>query len=162
MTMMGLNKNVVNDNIMTWIQATARPPSPSPPTPDARGTILTTRIGTTTTMHAAAAAQTMGEITRVLKIVGGTTRGTGIRTRCHMTTNKQRVRQEMEPPAERQREATGQHNNQPNKRGAMERQEADMPAEGFGKVERAADKRSGQREQQQRFFVAGCGLCCCV
>jgi hypothetical protein len=62
----------------------------------------------------------------------------------------------VELPAERLREATGQHNNQPNKRGAMEQREADAPAEGFGKAERAADKRSGQQEQQQRFFVAGC------
>jgi hypothetical protein len=42
----------------------------------------------------------------------------------------------------------------------MERQEADAPAEGFGKVERAADKRSGQQEWQQRFFVAGCVVVC--
>ncbi len=27
-------------------------------------------------------------------------------------------------------------------------------------MERAADKRSGQREQQQRFFVAGCVVVC--
>jgi hypothetical protein len=66
----------------------------------------------------------------------------------------------MEPPAERRREATRQHNNQPNKRGAMEGQEADAPAEGFGKVERAADKRSSRRERQQRFFVVGCVVVC--
>jgi hypothetical protein len=35
-----------------------------------------------------------------------------------------------------------------------------MPAEGFSKAERAADKRSGQRERQQRFFVAGCVVVC--
>ncbi len=75
---------------------------------------------------------------------------------CHATTNKWRAQQEVEPLAERQREATRQHNNQPNKRGAMEQQEADAPAEGFGKAERAADKRSGQQERQQRFFVVGC------
>jgi hypothetical protein len=80
MTMMALKKNINDDSIMTWIQATARPPSLSPPTPDARGAIVTTRIATTTTMHAAAAAQIMGETTRVLKIIGGTTRGTGITT----------------------------------------------------------------------------------
>jgi hypothetical protein len=44
--------------------------------------------------------------------------------------------------------------------GAMERQEAVAPAEGFIKAERAADKRSGQQEQQQRFFVAGCVVVC--
>jgi hypothetical protein len=66
----------------------------------------------------------------------------------------------VEPPAERWREAIRQHNNQPNKRGAMEQREADAPAEGFGEVVRAADKRSGRREQQQRFFVAGCVLVC--
>jgi hypothetical protein len=85
----------------------------------------------------------MGETTRALKIVRGTTRGTGITTQCHATTNRGRAWQEVEPPAERQGEATGQHNNQPNKRGTMEQQEVDAPAEGFGKVERAADKRSG-------------------
>ncbi len=42
----------------------------------------------------------------------------------------------------------------------MERLEADAPAEGFGKVERAADKRSGRQERQQRFFVAGCVVVC--
>jgi hypothetical protein len=86
---MVLNKNVDDDdNIMTWIQATARLPSPSPPTPDARGAIVTTRIATTTTMHTAAAAQIKGETKRALKIVGGTTRGTGITTQRHATTNK--------------------------------------------------------------------------
>jgi hypothetical protein len=41
-------------------------------------------------------------------------------------------------------------------------QERDMQAEGFGKAERAADKRSSRREQQQkqRFFVAGCVVVC--
>jgi hypothetical protein len=86
----------------------------------------------------------VGETTRVLKIIRGTTRGTGIMTRCQATTNKGRAKQEVEPLAERRREATGQHNNQSNKRGAMERQEVDAPAEGFGKVERAADKRSNE------------------
>jgi hypothetical protein len=43
---------------------------------------------------------------------------------------------------------------------AMEQQEADAPAEGFSKAERAADKRSGRRERQQRFFVAGCVFVC--
>jgi hypothetical protein len=137
MMTMALNKNVDNEGVMTLIQATARPPSPSPPTPDARGTIVTTRIVTTTTMHAAVAAQIKGETTSASKIVGGTTRGTGITTQRHATTNKQRARQEVEPPAERWREATKQHNNQPNKRGAMEQREADAPAEGFGKAERA-------------------------
>jgi hypothetical protein len=143
MTTTASNKNVDKDDIMTWIQATARLPSPSPPTPDARGAIVTTWIATTTTMHAATAAQIVGETTRALKIVGGTTRGTGITMQCHMTTNKQRAQQEVEPPAERRREATGQHNNQPNKRGTMEQQEMDALAEGFSKAERAADKRSG-------------------
>jgi hypothetical protein len=156
MMTMASNKNIDNDNVMTWIQATARPPSPSPPVPDTRGAIVTTWIATTTTMHAAAVAQIMGETTRALQIVGGTTRGTGIRTQCHMTTNKRRAQKKVEPLAERRREATGKHNNQPNKRGAMERREADAPADGFGKVERAADKRSGRQEQQQRFFAAGC------
>jgi hypothetical protein len=73
-----------------------------------------------------------------------TIRGTGITTQRYTTTNKQMVQQEVEPPAERRREATGQHNNQPNKRGAKEQQEADVPAEGFGKAERAADNRSSQ------------------
>ncbi len=50
----------------------------------------------------------------------------------------------MEALAERQREANGQHNNQPNKMGAIEQQEAEVPAERFGKAERAADKRSHQ------------------
>ncbi len=120
MTMMASNKNVDNDDVMTWIQATARLPSPSPLTPDKRGAIVTTRIATTTTMHAAAVAQIMGETTRALKIVGETRRGTGITTQCHATTNKRRAQQEVEPPAERRREATQQHNNQPNERGAME------------------------------------------
>ncbi len=82
------NKNIDNDNVMTWIQATARLPSPSPPMPDARGTIVTTQIATATTMHAAAAAQIKGEITRALKIIGGTTRGIGIMIQHHVTTNK--------------------------------------------------------------------------
>ncbi len=59
----------------------------------------------------------------------------------------------MEPPVERRREATGQHNNQQNKGGAMEQKEAGAPAEGFGELERAADKRGGQQERQQRFIV---------
>jgi hypothetical protein len=42
----------------------------------------------------------------------------------------------------------------------MEQREADVPAEGFGEAERAPDKRSGRREQQQRFFVAGCVVVC--
>jgi hypothetical protein len=120
MMMMALGKNVNDDNVMTRIQATARPPSPSPPTPEARGAIITTQIATTTTMHAAAAVQIMGETTRVLKIIGRTMRGTCITTQRHTTTNKQRAQQEAEPPAERRREATGQHNNQLNKRGGME------------------------------------------
>ncbi len=115
------NEIVNDDDVMTRIQATARPPSPSPPTPDARGAIVTTWIATTTTMHATAAARIVGETTRALKIVRGTTRGAGITTQRHVTTNKRRARQEVEPLAERRREATGQHNNQPNKRGAMER-----------------------------------------
>jgi hypothetical protein len=112
--------------------------------PDARSAIVTTQRATTTMMHTAMAARLMGETTRALKIVGGTTRGTGITTHRHATTNKRRARQDVEPPAERWREATGQHNNQPNKRGAMELQEADAPAEVFDKAERAADKRSSQ------------------
>ena len=147
---MALNKKVEDEDIMTRIQAMARPPSPSPPTPDARGAIVTTRIATTTTMHAAAAARIKGETTRAFKIVGGTTRGTGITTQRHATTNKRRAGQEVEPSAERRREATGQHNNQTNKRGTMEQREADAPAEGFGEAERATDKRSGRRERQQR------------
>ncbi len=118
--MMVSNKNIDGNNMITWIKATARPPSPSPPTPDARGTIVTTQIVMTTTMHPAVAAQILAETTRALKIVGGTTRGTGTTTQCHTTTNKWRVGQEVEPPAERWREATGQHNNQPNKRDVMD------------------------------------------
>jgi hypothetical protein len=56
MMTMALNKNVNNDNVITWIQATARPPSPSPPMPDARGAIVTTWIAMATIMHAATAA----------------------------------------------------------------------------------------------------------
>ncbi len=141
MTMMASNKNVYNDDVMTQIKATARPPSPSPPTPNARGAIVMTWIARTTTIHTIAAAQIVGETTRALKIIGETTRGTGITTQCHATINKWSVQQEVEPPAERRREATGQHNNQPNKRGAMERQEADASDEGFGKAEREADER---------------------
>jgi hypothetical protein len=44
--------------------------------------------------------------------------------------------------------------------GAMERREADVPAEGFGEAERAADKRSDQQEQHQIFFVVGCVVVC--
>ncbi len=160
MMTMALNKNVNNDNVITWIQATARPPSPSPPMPDARGAIVTTWIAMATIMHAATAAWIMGETTRVLKIIKGTMKVTGITMQCHVTTNKWRARQEVELLVERRREATEQHNNQPNKRGVMERQEADAPAEGFGKLERAADKRTSWQEGQQRFFVAGCvGVC---
>jgi hypothetical protein len=119
MTMVS-KKNVNNNNIMTQIQATARLPSLSPPTLDARGAIITTWIAMTTMMHAAAVAQIVGETTRALKIVGRTTRGTGITMQCHATTNKQRAQQEVEPLAERRNEATGQHNNQPNKRGMIE------------------------------------------
>jgi hypothetical protein len=90
MMMMASNKNVNDDDVMTWIQATARLPSPSPPTPDARGTIITIWIAMTTTIHTAAVAQIMGETTRATKIVGGTTKGTGIMTRRHATTNKRR------------------------------------------------------------------------
>ncbi len=39
------------------------------------------------------------------------------------------------------REATGQHDNQLNKWGAIAQQKVEVPAEGFGKAERAADKR---------------------
>ncbi len=42
---------------------------------------------------------------------------------------------------ERPREATGQHNNQLNKWGAIAQQKVEAPAEGFGKAERTADKR---------------------
>ncbi len=72
---------------------------------------------------------------------------TGMATRTmlpHAATNKRRVQQDVEPPTDRQREAKGQHNNQPNKRGAMERQQAEGPAEGFSKAEMGVDKRSGQ------------------
>ncbi len=120
MTMMASNENINNDNVMTWIQATTRLPSPSPPMQDTRGAIVTTQIAMTAMMHAAAVAQIVGETTRALKVVGGTARGTGITTQGHVTTNKRRVQQEVELPAERRREATGQHNNQPNKRGVME------------------------------------------
>jgi hypothetical protein len=44
--------------------------------------------------------------------------------------------------------------------GAMERQEADVPAEGFSKAEMEEDKRSGQRARQQCFFVADCVVVC--
>ncbi len=47
----------------------------------------------------------------------------------------------MGAPTERQREATGQHDNQLNKWGATVRQKVEAPAEGFGKAERTADKR---------------------
>ena len=43
--------------------------------------------------------------------------------------------------AERRREATGQHDNQLNKWGAIVRQKVEAPAEGLGKAERAADTR---------------------
>jgi hypothetical protein len=43
--------------------------------------------------------------------------------------------------AERRREATGQHDNQLNKWGTIAQQKVEAPAEGFGKVKRAADKR---------------------
>jgi hypothetical protein len=67
MTMIASKKNVDNDNVMTWIQVTARLPSPSPPMQDARGAIVATRIAMTTTMmHAAAAEQIKGETTRAL------------------------------------------------------------------------------------------------
>ncbi len=49
-------------------------------------------------------------------------------------------------PAERQREATGQHNNQLNKWGAVARQKVEALTEGFGKAEWAADKRQGRDE----------------
>jgi hypothetical protein len=107
MRMMASNKNVDNNDVMTRIQATARLLSLSCPTPEARGAIITTWIAMTRTMHAAAAARIKGETTRALKIVGGTTRGTSITTQRHATTNKRRVQQEVEPPSERWREATG-------------------------------------------------------
>ncbi len=44
-------------------------------------------------------------------------------------------------PTERRREATGQHDNQLNKWGAIACQKVEAPAEGFGKAERMADKR---------------------
>ncbi len=91
MTMMASNKKVDNDDIMTRIQATARPPSLSLPTLDTRGAFVTTWIATMTTIHAAAAAQIKGETTRASKIVEGTTRGTGITMQCHATTNKWRA-----------------------------------------------------------------------
>ncbi len=47
----------------------------------------------------------------------------------------------MGAPAERWREATGQHDNQLNKWGALAQKKMEAPAEGFGKAERAADKR---------------------
>jgi hypothetical protein len=46
--------------------------------------------------------------------------------------------------------------------GVMEQQEVDAPAGGFSKVERAADKLSGQQEQQQKFFVVGCVVMCAI
>jgi hypothetical protein len=49
-------------------------------------------------------------------------------------------------PAERWREATGQHDSQLNKWGAIARQKVEAPAEGFGKAERAADKRRRHNE----------------
>ncbi len=69
MTTMALNENVVDDDIMTWIQARARQPSPSLTTLDARGAIVTTRIAMTTKMHAAVAVRIVGETIRVLKII---------------------------------------------------------------------------------------------
>ncbi len=51
------NENVDDEDVMTWIQLTARPLSPSPPTPDTRGAIVTTWIMMMTMMHAAVAAQ---------------------------------------------------------------------------------------------------------
>ncbi len=47
----------------------------------------------------------------------------------------------MEALAERLRDATGQHDDQLNKWGAIARQNVEMLAEGVGKAERAADKR---------------------
>ncbi len=47
----------------------------------------------------------------------------------------------MEAPAERWREATGQHDNQLNKWGTIAQQKVEAPAEGVGKAERTADKR---------------------
>jgi hypothetical protein len=90
MTTMALNKNVNDDNVMTRIQAAARPPS-SPSMSNARDAVITTWIATKTTMHAAAVAQIVGETTRALKIIGGTVRGTGITMQRHATTNKWRA-----------------------------------------------------------------------
>ncbi len=97
----GVKRKCWRQQIMTRIQATTRLPSPSPPMPDTRGPIITTRIATTTKMHAAAAAQIMGKTTGVLKTVGGTRRCTGITMQCHVTTNNWRAQQEVEPPAEK-------------------------------------------------------------
>jgi hypothetical protein len=60
-------------------------------------------------------------------------------------TNGEALR-EAGAPAERVREATGQHNNQLNKWGAIARQKVEVPAEGFGKAERAAYKRQRRNE----------------
>ena len=49
-------------------------------------------------------------------------------------------------PAERWREATGQHENQLNKWGAIAQQKVEAPAEGFGKAERVANKRQQRNE----------------
>ncbi len=48
--------------------------------------------------------------------------------------------------AERRMEATGHHSNQLNKWGAIARQKVEALAEGFGKAERAADKRRRRDE----------------
>ncbi len=44
-------------------------------------------------------------------------------------------------PTERLREATGKHDNQLNKWGAIAQQKVKAPVEGFGKAKRTADKR---------------------
>jgi hypothetical protein len=53
---------------------------------------------------------------------------------------------EGEAPAERQREATGKHDNQLNKWSAIAWQKLEAPAEGVIKADRAADKRRRRDE----------------
>jgi hypothetical protein len=110
-------------------------------------------------MQAAAAAQIMGETTRALKIVGGTTRGTGITMQRHVTTNKWRAQQEVEPPAERRREVTEQHNNQPNKKGMMEQQEADVAAEGLARWRGQQIRGAADKSSNRYFFLRVVLLC---
>jgi hypothetical protein len=55
--------------------------------------------------------------------------------------------------AERQREVTRQHDNQPNNMGAIGQQDAEALAEGFSEVEWVAHKRRAGKSGNR---VAGC------